>query len=594
MKTKKTKTILAVGLLVACNSPVFGQNEDSFETYQFYGDGKLHNGWEQRVKFHRLTDEFSVTTPEIPEDHAAQDFRFETFVLDGNELIPFTPPNLEEDEFFIGRRAGWEVSEFAGETFVLDVKTIPGGKMVERIEVEIPFYREGEFWQLYEEQFPDSVPDDDGWMWRAYQAWDDLVYWEHSASEVDSWWDDEFQIRVEEDANGVYCEMRIADSQLFWYNDGYEKDHSILDADGYYDYFTDLARHKLRFSSGQQLTEIKMRLDSALRFPTNRLILPEDGSTVNFHTSFTGGISEYNFGYGINEELNAFGTVKSEPGQDLKQGVKVVVYQDGMEFDTKFTDANGEYEFDLPLRHKYLFSFELSGYSNKRIEVDLSGIPIHVKGSRMMDLDMSMMPLPTGFDSSVFEEIYGRGEYVAEHNTVVFDKDHTARIREKVLAELARLEESGGQLNESHQRPQEVIQNRETLEMIDENKSLRKLDTARIDSAWLQGSLPIREAQRRWQEDNKWHISFAVEAYRGGNKNYLILSQSPEWCSIYWGESVSNAVSPAAAFNFTGPKRYRKLRRALNRAVDRMANTPSIRIAKIELKDEHSAPNLKR
>ena len=134
--------------------------------------------------------------------------------------------------------------------------------------------------------------------------------------------------------------------------------------------------------------------------------------------------------------LAVFGTVKNEETNKKLDGVRVVVYQDGVEFDAMTTDAKGGYEFDLPLRHSYTFSFELPEHSNKRILVDASGIPIDVKGTRNMDLDMSLISLPPGFDASIFEDPYGRGEYSADQNTVIFDSNYTVRMRNKVNAEL--------------------------------------------------------------------------------------------------------------------------------------------------------------
>ena len=127
-------------------------------------------------------------------------------------------------------------------------------------------------------------------------------------------------------------------------------------------------------------------------------------------------------------------------------GVKVVVYQDGSVFDELFTDAKGDYDFELPLRHDYAFSFEMDGHSNKRIEVDASGIPESALGNRNMDLDMTMFPLPPGFDESIFNNAYGRGEYNDAKNTVVFDSNYTVRMRNKVQAEFARLERMEGEL----------------------------------------------------------------------------------------------------------------------------------------------------
>ena len=156
--------------------------------------------------------------------------------------------------------------------------------------------------------------------------------------------------------------------------------------------------------------------------------------------------------------LAVFGTVKHEESNKKLQGVRVVVFQDGVEFDAISTDARGGYAFDLPLRHNYTFSFELAEHSNKRIEVDASGIPMDVNGTRNMDLDMSMMPLPPGFDASIFEDPYGRGEYSADQNTVVFDSNYTVRMRNKVNAELARLERMAGQAEEMREKFEEFVQ----------------------------------------------------------------------------------------------------------------------------------------
>lgn len=135
-----------------------------------------------------------------------------------------------------------------------------------------------------------------------------------------------------------------------------------------------------------------------------------------------------------------FGSVKLEDANKRLEGVDVIVYQDGEVFDQLKTNAKGDYDFELPLRHLYTFSFVLDGHSNKRIEVDASGIPESVIGNRNMDLDMSMLPLPEGFDRSIFEDAYGRGEYDANKNTVVFDSNYTVRMRNKVNAEFSRLE----------------------------------------------------------------------------------------------------------------------------------------------------------
>ena len=164
-----------------------------------------------------------------------------------------------------------------------------------------------------------------------------------------------------------------------------------------------------------------------------------------------------------------FGSVKLEDGNKRLQGVDVIVYQDGEVFDQLKTNAKGDYDFELPLRHLYTFSFVLDGHSNKRIEVDASGIPESVVGNRNMDLDMSMMPLPLGFDASIFEDAYGRGEYDANKNTVVFDNNYTVRMRNKVNAEFARLERLEGEAEQMRKNFEDFV---------------RKGDRAKSEKAW--------------------------------------------------------------------------------------------------------------
>ena len=164
-----------------------------------------------------------------------------------------------------------------------------------------------------------------------------------------------------------------------------------------------------------------------------------------------------------------FGSVKLDDANKRLQGVDVIVYQDGEVFDQLKTNAKGDYDFELPLRHLYTFSFVLDGHSNKRIEVDASGIPESVVGNRNMDLDMSMMPLPLGFDASIFEDAYGRGEYDADKNTVVFDNNYTVRMRNKVNAEFARLERLEGEAEQMRKNFEDFV---------------RKGDRAKSEEAW--------------------------------------------------------------------------------------------------------------
>lgn len=141
------------------------------------------------------------------------------------------------------------------------------------------------------------------------------------------------------------------------------------------------------------------------------------------------------------DQLMVFGTLKSEDSNKKMPGVEVVVYQDGQEFDRLTTNDRAEYDFSLPLRHDYTFSFEMAGYGNKRIQVDASGVPPEdLKGGFKLDLDMTLFELVEGFDTGILEDPYGRASFDPVKNTVAFDFDYTNRMRNRVEAEFERVE----------------------------------------------------------------------------------------------------------------------------------------------------------
>lgn len=141
------------------------------------------------------------------------------------------------------------------------------------------------------------------------------------------------------------------------------------------------------------------------------------------------------------DQLMVFGTLKSEGSNKKMPGVEVVVYQDGQEFDRLSTNDRAEYDFSLPLRHDYTFSFEMPGYGNKRIQVDASGVPPEdLKGGFKLDLDMTLFELVEGFDTGILEDPYGRASFDPVKNTVAFDFDYTNRMRNRVEAEFERVE----------------------------------------------------------------------------------------------------------------------------------------------------------
>lgn len=135
------------------------------------------------------------------------------------------------------------------------------------------------------------------------------------------------------------------------------------------------------------------------------------------------------------------GTLTDDANRKKMPGVEVVVYQDGVEYDRLTTDARASYAFQLPLRHDYVFSYEIEGYGNKRIQVDASGVPTEdLKGGFNLDLDMSLFALVEGFDVSILEDPFGKASFDAQRNTLSFDFAYTDRMKTRVDNEFDRVE----------------------------------------------------------------------------------------------------------------------------------------------------------
>ena len=92
---------------------------------------------------------FSVVSSKLPSDYGGSSFVLDTYIIQDGEVVPFKPEGMNEDEFFIGRCAGFNHEEFAGETFVIKVRpydvafdgvefTIKDSEVIEVIEVTIP------------------------------------------------------------------------------------------------------------------------------------------------------------------------------------------------------------------------------------------------------------------------------------------------------------------------------------------------------------------------------------------------------------------------------------------------------------------------
>ena len=92
---------------------------------------------------------FSAVSSKLPSDYGGSSFVLDTYIMQDGEVVPFKPKGMNEDEFFIGRCAGFSHKGFTGETFVIKVRpydvafdgvefTIKDSEVIEVIEVTIP------------------------------------------------------------------------------------------------------------------------------------------------------------------------------------------------------------------------------------------------------------------------------------------------------------------------------------------------------------------------------------------------------------------------------------------------------------------------
>jgi hypothetical protein len=150
---------------------------------------------------------------------------------------------------------------------------------------------------------------------------------------------------------------------------------------------------------------------------------------------------------GQDDILNVAGIVTDEADRKKLVGVEVSVTRDGAPFDALTTDAKGAYDFQLSLRHDYVFSFTYAGYGVKRIRVDGSKVPPEdLKGGFRLDMPMSLFKLVDGFNTAILEDYYGKASFDPIKNTIAFDFSHTERMRNKVKQEFDRVARMAGDL----------------------------------------------------------------------------------------------------------------------------------------------------
>jgi len=140
------------------------------------------------------------------------------------------------------------------------------------------------------------------------------------------------------------------------------------------------------------------------------------------------------------EALLLRGPLKDDITLKKLDGVQVLVFQNGNQFDVIEAGTSGKVNIEVPLGFSYDFKFSREGYVSKILRFDTRNIPTEDKaGGFQIDLDIRLFPMIEGFNTDIMKEPIGVASFVAQENNILFDLKHTERVQSKIKAEFDRL-----------------------------------------------------------------------------------------------------------------------------------------------------------
>lgn len=135
-----------------------------------------------------------------------------------------------------------------------------------------------------------------------------------------------------------------------------------------------------------------------------------------------------------------FGQLKDKETKKRLDGVLVIVYKDGNQFDTFNSGSSGKYEFNLPLGFVYDVKFTKQDFLPKIIRIDTRNIPEEDKaGGFEADIAGELFKAPEGFNVDILKEPMAVAKFDPETNSINFDFDYTAKRQKAIDAEFKRL-----------------------------------------------------------------------------------------------------------------------------------------------------------
>lgn len=145
--------------------------------------------------------------------------------------------------------------------------------------------------------------------------------------------------------------------------------------------------------------------------------------------------------FGQKEILHIRGMLKDEETMKKLDGIQIIVFQNGNQFDVVETGSSGKMDIKLPLGYSYDLKFSRPEYVSKILRFDTRNIPPEDRaGGFQIDIDMKLFRMIEGFNSDIMKDPIGIASFVGQENNILFDFKYTERQQAKIKAEFDRLQ----------------------------------------------------------------------------------------------------------------------------------------------------------
>ena len=136
------------------------------------------------------------------------------------------------------------------------------------------------------------------------------------------------------------------------------------------------------------------------------------------------------------------GQLKDKEFKKRLDGVQIIVYKDGGQFDVYNSGTSGKYEFNLPLGFVYDVKFTKQDYLSKIVRVDTRNIPEEDKaGGFETNMNGELFKAPEGFNTDILKEPMAVASFNSQTNTLEFDFEYSEKRQKAIDAEFKRLDD---------------------------------------------------------------------------------------------------------------------------------------------------------